>query len=996
MNSKTDETLKSLLPICESVNKLSEVNFEELVLDVKDKIDDSAFSITNAIKEKINGANFEQLEKISKDFSLLSEKLEVILFKFSEDKTDEFEELKFALGEITQNIETVSTKICEKFDDTDFLSENFTNLENSITNIKTQNANLINKALEKVMENLSSLDLSSALMKEITETSKEEIFEKLNVLQKAFLQAQEESKTTLLSEVQENILSIKEDYHLSTKSMVIETINDSVGSSTEEISEKLEDLQEKILQNQDDARNLLNEVIQSQDETKAVVLEELESNIVFIKDSLSAFSEANSLPIEVSDKIASLQEAFNAASEEIEEKLSASEEKYKTSTQSLISKLKTGFSEKVEDSMDDLKSFIEILEDKKVFTDSVDALKSDIFDQFSQYSQDLEKSIASIDVKEEIKDLSKDVEASIDKMFNTLEQKLTSTMENSTAINDLTDKTEEVARRIEDLKRNVTEDIVNKIDEFELSIDNQKKDFATMSEELKTSLSELKESYIDLSLNSTMEMSSQLVTIQEKLNDVEKNIEHIDFSDIVKNVESTLNQFDFDKVFEGPIKNLSEEFSSINQKLDVLALISDDEIQDSLSEIKQIVLNQNEFIKKLNNLPENSSIINIKEEIQKTLSDFGEKLNTLSQIKTVGSSTDNIKEDLNAIKEDLFEQIIEVFNQISFLSEAEDIKDFVEEKTNEIKDDFKITLKNSLGDNFNNILSSLDVLHEKANVVDKIKNEIKDVKNHLLGAKEVIDDDSEYSYSLQDIESDIAKVRMILKDISESKGEGEFGKTGDLDKLNEDIISLSARTNKLLLNSDESNATLKENLNDFKEIIYQLEGRVKYLDNTEIINKVDKKLDNINNLMLSSVNSDKIFNQTFVYLAEWVDGASENLENIIEKISEIDEIKLSLNEFKKAMPKSSNIEIMLDEISDKFDQQQEKIASLEEKIEALSKKEKTSPVNIKAVVAEVLAQMATPESSIDLKVSKKVDSIEKQLTKLGKGIEKLASYVDEE
>ena len=33
----------------------------------------------------------------------------------------------------------------------------------------------------------------------------------------------------------------------------------SFGSSTEEISEKLEDLQEKILQNQDDARNLLND-----------------------------------------------------------------------------------------------------------------------------------------------------------------------------------------------------------------------------------------------------------------------------------------------------------------------------------------------------------------------------------------------------------------------------------------------------------------------------------------------------------------------------------------------------------------------------------------------------------------------------------------------------------------------------------------------------------------------------------------------------------------
>lgn len=969
-NSKTNEIISGLLPISESINKITEINFEELVIDLKDKIDNSSLSITNALKEKIKDASTSQLEKVSQEFSSLSEKLEGILSKLSEDKTDEFEELKIALSEITQNIELFSSRIGFQVEETEFLNENFTNIENSITSLKSQNANLINKSLEKVMERLSEFDLSSSLLKEVTVTSKEELLAKINVLQDTFLQSQDDSKMDL---------------------------TECIESNCEEIIGKMEDNRDKILQNQDDARNLLNEVIQAQDETKTMVLEELESNISFIKESLASFAETNSLSEEVSEKITSLQDTFNATVEEINEKLSASEEKYKTSTQSLISKLKTGFSEKVEDSMDDLKSFIEVLEDKKVFLDAVDALKTEIFDKFAEYSEDFEKTLSFMDAKEDIKALAQEVDNSIDKLFTNFEEKLTNAVEKSQSINELTGKTEEVARRIEDLKKNVTEDILEKIDEFELNLDTQRKDFSIMAEELKLSLSELKESYIDLSLNSTMEMSSQLVTIQEKLNDIEKTIGNIDFSDIIKSVESTLNDFDFDKIFEETKKEISDEFVAINQKLDVLALASNEDLEESLSEIKQIVQSQNDFIKKLDKLPDSNEVAAIKNEIQKSLNTFEEKLTSLSQIKPAEtSSAGSLKEDLNAFKEELFESILDIFNQISFISEAEEIKDFVEEKTNEIKEDFKTTLKSSLGDNFNDIISSLDMLHEKANAVDNIKKEIKEVKHHLLSTKGIIEEDAEYSYSLQDIESDIAKVRMILKDLSEAKTGGFSEKTGDLDKLNEDIISLSTRTNKLLLNSDESNATLKENLSDFKQIIYQLEERVKYIDNTDKLNKVEKKLDDVNNLMLSSVKSDKIFNQTFMYLAEWVDSASENLENIIEKVSGVDEIKLTLNELKKTMPKSANIETVLDEISEKFDQQQEKIASLEEKIEALSKKEKSGPLDIKGIVAEVLSQMATPESSIDLKLSKKVDNIEKQLTKLGKGVEKLASYVDEE
>jgi len=63
---------------------------------------------------------------------------------------------------------------------------------------------------------------------------------------------------------------------------------------------------------------------------------------------------------------------------------------------------------------------------------------------------------------------------------------------------------------------------------------------------------------------------------------------------------------------------------------------------------------------------------------------------------------------------------------------------------------------------------------------------------------------------------------------------------------------------------------------------------------------------------------------------------------------------------------------------------------------ASKKTKSSSKIDIEAIVAEVLAQVGGSEGKADIKMTKKVDGIEKQLTKLSKNIEKLTSYVDAE
>ena len=1206
LTTKTEEIISSLYPISDSVEKLCSFDFEEFAEEIKDQIEESHSSINSVINDSLQGANSQQLSKISDEFELLNEKLESITEKIYSNKTDEFEELKSALNTITQSLDTVSTAVNDKIE-TEFFTENFTSIKHTVSSIKIQNSEAINLALKTLMEKIEELSLSNDGVGNVVIDAKEEIFEKLNLVKESLLEAGEEAnstalneiiksqgetKTTILEELQNSILSIKEDFHLSTKSLVKNTIENTTDSSREMVFEKLDALLEKLVNSQDITKTelleeisqiqeatkiallseinktlgetetiessfeasrelvferleiiknkftsiqdeskaailnesreiqaeaktaildelnkvqgeiksaLIDEILHAQDETKtaildeinknsdeadslkslieeishvqnetkttildeinktvgeseATILEELGENINFIKEVMDSLSSDKSLDEEFSLKLANLQEFVKSTSDSLETKLSSAQEKYKTSTQSLLSEVKTSFYEKVDDSLDELRSFIEILENKNDISGVMDNLKSDVFDKFGEFSDSLEASIKSISVKGELDEVNKNLEESINNLFASIEEKFATSLNENEKVNGISEKTEEINRRIEELKKVVTDEITEKLDNFELNIDNKNQGFSTSLEEMKTSLEELKESYIDLSLNSNMEMSSALMSVQEKIDGMYETLNGLISRDaLLESVGNTKTEIN---------ENLAKGVESIHEKLDILTARSSEELEANVREIKEVVLSQSGFIEKierledlsqleklsklddlssLEKLSELEGLSNIKNEIQSALNEFKEKLDSvpLNDTEDEEPST-NIEETLKGFKEDLFESLVEIFNQISFVEESEDIKDFIEEKTDEIKDvitshlkestysfepsdssaeygsigdikafvditkkELRESLKSSLGNNFNEIISSLDILHEKTGSVDyncvNLVNEIKEIKNKLTSGVSS-QSSADYSYTLQDVESDIAKIRLTLKEISQTKSGGsDFDQLGDLNKINDDITSLSTRTNKLLLNSDESYSTLKDNLSDFRNIIYQLEERIKYIDNTEKINAVDKKLDNVNKLMLSSVNSDKIFNQTFMYLAEWIDKADEKLATIEEKLSGVDEIKQSIAVVQKSMLKGYDLEMLFDKFSKKFDQQQEKINSLEATVEKLSKKtpaKSTKDTDLKTLVKEVLALTERPESKADAKLAKKVDSIDKQLATFGKSIEKITSYVD--
>lgn len=1153
LSSKTDEVYQLTSLMNQSLNKLLSVNVEELISDLKEKVDNSYFSIQAAIKENLKTENNEQLQEISQDFDNINERLDEVISKLSVNYAGEFDELKTVLQDVTERLDSIQesyhittralvSETIERVTDSSResvlskieFSEN--RILESSEEAKAAIFEKINETQESIVSSVSDIidsdreEFTSSMVQRLIENqkflksdiidgiaenqsgAKSEIFDKIIEAQQNLkeilvekleseeltntelldevLKAQEESTKILLekfetgveekSVVLEQILSSQKelsrvlienfetededttsvlDQILKTQEESTKVLLEKLESAEEEKSsafEQLMDFQEdlrkslleklsgggkvdsdvldKILESREETKTeLLDKIADSSEDVKSAILEELKENIEIIKEGLHITSSNNELDTESISRLEKLEEDLQSIADEINSQLSQAEENHKKSTQALLSEVKTSFYEKVDDTFDELKSFVEVLEEKNNFNQTLDDLKVDVFDKFSEMAADINCSISSIDFATQMQDLNKEMEVLISGLFADVEEKFQSVLESSQSFEDILAKSDTISARIEELKGIIADEITEKLASFELSVDNQNKDFAALMEELKNSFGEFKENYADLSLNSVMELSGSFISLQEKVDKIQEQLDSFSLEDAInkasEKISEKIDNIDFSATVETAKDEIKSEFEAINQKLDLLAITSDSDsgIEEDINEIKEILNSQKDFFSKFERegkTEEKEPVIEkleeTKSQIQETLKSFEEKLGTLissaktdfvkkaqeikeeipakvaAEIPEFEPSTNvsedvvsDLKEELSALKGDLFENIVEIFSQISFVEESEDIKDFVDDKVNEAKkeiiskigkidisdssvevnidtQELKDGIKEALGENFEDILSSLDLLHEKAAKTD---NQIQSVKNAL-------EDDTGYSYTLQDVESDIAKIRMILKEKLESKEGSEL--TG-IDRLSEDIMSISSRTNKLLLNSDESYSALANNLVEFKTIIYQLEEKIKRLDNTEFINKFEKRLENINSLALSSVQSDKIFNKTFMYLAEWIDKADTQMASISDR-----------------MVKTTDMEKLLDKFTKKFEKQEEKIKALEAKIDKLTKTKPAKETDLKTLVQEVLGKVTIPEAKVDTKLIKKVDGIDRQLATLGKSIEKITSYVDEE
>jgi hypothetical protein len=382
---------------------------------------------------------------------------------------------------------------------------------------------------------------------------------------------------------------------------------------------------------------------------------------------------------------------------------------------------------------------------------------------------------------------------------------------------------------------------------------------------------------------------------------------------------------------------------------------------------------------------------------------------------------------IGQFKDELYKK---VFNQIANLSgeDFSELNTVAEKLTENIYGEFVNVLDNAtenVGHVKNEMESKLDVLlpYTRESMTD-IKDMLSELKAKITSIQSG-DEDEDYAYSMQDMESDVAKIRIYLNELGQhinqlvqsnaseeinnifitldsinqkvSKNE-KFEMTDNIQKMQEDVLSISTRVNTLLLSSDKDSEELKNSLESFNQCFKEINNELKSETRIQQYENLETSLDRINRLLEENKNYNELINQSLVMLAEWVDTAGESISNISEKLGG------GLNSI--VIPESVDysdkifaLESKIAEQNTQIAEQQLYIKSMDEKLALLlaqnqrisQQEEKIKMLDDK--LTTVLEFVAKNDSSM---VMDKMISIDAKLEKLGNSIGKLTSYVDEE
>ena len=597
-------------------------------------------------------------------------------------------------------------------------------------------------------------------------------------------------------------------------------------------------------------------------------------------------------------------------------------------------------------------------------------------------------------------------------LLNTLNQKvdIIAESDNSDQIDELRDALEDIESKIDILSLSSSDDNSEDVEALKnaLSSIEAKIDILSLPDESqKLDIDELKDSLagIENKINTFTQDDEQINEIKKSLKNLEKNIDLLsqeqkeqriqkeEYSEIFETLKETLETIeckidtivttedgetddikytllDVDEKINAlkPVQERIEKLSEsdvqitsmlelLNHKIDIISSSEESlNTAEDIEDVKQLILAQTDYIERLEHN-------NKTDAVKKCLKELTVEVNNLGS--NSGLNTKQLQKSLRDMKESIMAAVVTIFEQVSFIEESEDIKDFVEEKT--------------------------DVINQNLAAVTK---QLKQITN--------ASDDNDYTYSMQDIESDLAKLRLAMNEIQNNAKENEENELSNIsdnlyritssveelqnsmtpDEIKEIkyyITNLQDQTQKLLISSDESYNALNSGLEDFGKII---------------TNQISSKVDNVTKMLEKSSDSDKVMRQALIYMGEWIDSASESMNKISTNSDELLDVKTTIEDLKTAIPEQKDI---LSSLEEKFDEQQERLSYFEKQISKLGNIEERfeeQQERIDRLEMTISKVLSAVEDIDDSKVSRKIDKIDKQLAKLSTNIEKLASYVD--
>ena len=490
------------------------------------------------------------------------------------------------------------------------------------------------------------------------------------------------------------------------------------------------------------------------------------------------------------------------------------------------------------------------------------------------------------------------------------------------------------------------------------------------------------------------------------------------------------------EVLKEDVWTIKDTLASVNENV----LLSEEflkETEDFKERIHKLTEDLNTTIKEgstsvINILEEKSTNLDNKlDEISNDVTDFisEESVATSNQINALSATIEGLKKDiselvLNEQNERITEslqnlqskfvtQMVQIADNISFSEEAEDINDNILSCTDEIKD--KITTD----------ISDIQEMLKKIDTSVSLDLN-KDIQTLISGFKVLTSGTSEnknYVYTLPDIESDLSKIRLDINNIqkvlfSEEESDDSVDIISKLNNikekieklensplnseisevkylfgnLSEDISSISKRTNKLILTSDEVNKTLRNNIDSFTNLLDSFEKQSKEFYNSAFINELDVKVNNLTQLTNSVLQSDQVMNEAFMYLGEWIDSTTESFNEIKDDVGKIKRNLLSDEE-----TETEKLARSIKALSQKVEEQAATIESVDEKLNRILAQQNETK-ELKSLIEYVASQVSVTNEKIieNDKLAQRITSMEKQLKKIEKNMTIITEYLDDD
>lgn len=1008
IQEKIGQYISSVENISKDTNLKLENSFEEVV-SLKDEV--------GAVREKLNSFNDIKTETLDEYFSNVVDKIGEITSQIENYKSGMGENIKISMQEnidfVDKGLGYISTNLTDlKENQNNSRKEILENLEEKISEIKTEFSLVKTDVVNALTENGENLVKEFECVKSALDKFSELDFEKFtdemkNQIQLSYLNLIAEIKDELsqgadtygkieasykdivarVSGLETSVSDFTEENFELVKN-VINKIDANVSAVLEknnEISENwkstIEELNNQIRENQKEYEHSLVNLLE---QVEGTLDEKLLTSQKDLQEWISGILENNEIVQILKDNSQETFDRLEALKMQVEEGFVMND-----SSQRVVESVKKVLGETIDTlnekftSLDQKVDVIAMADNTELF-DAIDESSEKINSILNSVKTELDGvsvALAAKDYEVVVKDCE-NIQSSLEQLHSKID---------AIALNGSEEKLDYVSvacKNIQDLLGEVQKKVAS------LEDDNANK-ISAFTEKFEKSLTDLNTKVDVLAMADNSELEDLVATSTQKLQDSVTDLHtKVDVLAMADNSE-------LEDLISNSSQNLSDRIDELHSKVDILAADDNSYLEESIDDIRDLIQEQQSLFSTLDNSDDkiakmlellqdkvealaNTDVSEIKDEIhsikdlieyqkeyfekytddeksQEISSHLQTLIGDISKIEKNVSEID-LEKNSQDIKDSVMTAILSAMDQVSFVEETEEIKDFVEEKTNAINET------------------------------------LLDVKKQLTNISNAGNSDMDfYSYSLQDVESDLAKLRLTLNELSANPSSndevgvisaniGRMAKSieqlqadlknkeadgalqTDFEKLKEDILSLSVRTNKILLNSDNSQKFITDTLDDFTQKTTNLQDKLEDLAN----NKLDARLSVIENTVKENASTSKRLQSVMTYLGEWMDGTTEAISNIQETTAQASTVTEMIETLKSEIPNQAEI---LEAVEVKFEEQQAKIDNLEQKLE------------------KVLEKLSALDENV---INTKIDKLDEKLGRLSMNIEKLTAYVDEE